>query len=79
MKIVPRFWWDFIDNATYIIVQSDHPKYPILKKIKIPGLDATSQSNPLGAEAHQLQRWGEAPCFSGFSPILDVLSETLYN
>jgi hypothetical protein len=43
MKIVPRFWWDFIDDATYIIVQSDHPKYPILKKIKIPGLDATSQ------------------------------------
>lgn len=24
-KPAPKFWWDFVDNATAIIVQSDYP------------------------------------------------------
>jgi hypothetical protein len=32
------------------------------------GIRSIHKSLPLGAEAHELEPWEEAPCFSGFSP-----------
>lgn len=35
VKKVPRFWWDFTSDMKWIIVESEHPKYPIIRKFNI--------------------------------------------
>jgi len=41
-KQIPNFWWDFIDNANTLIVQSDNDIYPIITKIDLPEGDVTN-------------------------------------
>lgn len=33
IKKVPNYWWDFDVNNNSILIESDHPKYPLIKKI----------------------------------------------
>lgn len=32
-KKIPNFWWDF-DQRNTIIVESDHPKFPVVGRFK---------------------------------------------
>lgn len=35
-KPVPTFWWDFVDNATAVIVESDYPGAHELARFEVP-------------------------------------------
>lgn len=37
MRKKPNFWWDFYNNARYIVIESSNKKYPILVCWKIRG------------------------------------------
>lgn len=40
-KVVPDFWWDFVDEVTAIIVQSSDDRYPVIRRFPlVEGEDA---------------------------------------
>jgi len=41
MKKAPHFWWDFSDNATTVIIESDIPDHPVLARY--PVVDASAE------------------------------------
>lgn len=35
-KPTPKFWWDFVDNATAVIVESNYPGGEELARFEVP-------------------------------------------
>lgn len=42
-KPAPKFWWDFVDNATAVIVQSNYPGGEELARFDAPSRGGAEQ------------------------------------
>lgn len=46
-KPAPTFWWDYVDDATAIIVQSDYPGGEELARFNLGDGDASAKAQAL--------------------------------
>ena len=42
-KKIPHYWWDFNRDTDQILVESDHPKFPVVGRFIIEGDSAEKE------------------------------------
>ncbi len=60
-KKVPKYWWDF-EDPYWIIVESDHKKFPIVAKFKYnpnDGLGCAEKAIEQAGEYINKLEWGQ--------------------